>query len=78
MLKRQGGWAALLPLGLLAIVATGGAVMAIEGATDAQQPILASTVFGTQKAEREGKVRYEFEGVKLQGKEAPAPAEEER
>lgn len=71
MLKQR-GWAALLPMGLLAIVATGGVVVATEQISETEKPMLSDLLAG--KAEmREGKVSVEF----LEGQPGPvAPAPE--
>lgn len=63
MLKQR-GWAALLPIGLIAIAATGGTVMVIEKASNASEPTLAGAVFKREPQLRQGEVTYEMEGAK--------------
>jgi hypothetical protein len=70
MLK-QGGWAMLLPIGLLAIAATGGVVVATEQLSNTDKPVLTNVLTG-QGHERQGTVNVEF----LQGKPEVAPAPE--
>ncbi len=70
MLKQR-GWAALLPVGLLAIAATGGVVVATEQISDTEKPMLSNLLTG-QTQLREGKVNVEFLDGKP-GAVAPAP-----
>jgi hypothetical protein len=70
MLKQR-GWAALLPVGLIAIAATGGVVVATEQISKTDKPLLTNVLTGKAQM-REGKVSVEF----LEGKPgqvAPAP-----
>lgn len=68
MLKQR-GWAALLPVGLIAIAATGGAIVATEQLSETDKPMLTNVLTGKAQV-REGKVSVEF----LEGKPvAPAP-----
>ena len=67
MLKRkQTGWAALLPVGLIAIAATSGAIIVVEKATNAPEPTLAGTLFKSETKSRQGVVTYEMEEAKQQ------------
>lgn len=70
MLKQR-GWAALLPMGLLAIAATGGVVVATEQISETDKPILSNVLTGKSQL-REGKVNVEFLDGKA-GPAAPAP-----
>jgi hypothetical protein len=71
MLKQR-GWAGLLPIGLIAIAATGGVIVASEQISGTDKPVLSNLLTGKTQA-REGKVSVEF----LEGKPAPvAPAPE--
>jgi hypothetical protein len=63
MLKQR-GWAALLPIGLIAIAATGGAVMVVEKASNATEPTLAGTMFKGEPKLRQGVVTYDMEEAK--------------
>ncbi|MDD5388799.1 MAG: hypothetical protein PHD37_05610 [Gallionellaceae bacterium] len=63
MLKQR-GWAALLPIGLIAIAATGGTVMVVEKASNANEPTLAGTMFKSEPQLRQGVVTYEMEEAK--------------
>jgi hypothetical protein len=65
MLKKQRGWAALLPIGLIAIAATGGAIMVVEKTTNAPEPTLAGTLFKREPELRQGVVTYEMEEAKV-------------
>lgn len=62
---RQRGWAALLPIGLIAIAATGGTIMVVEKASNATEPTLAGTLFKSESKLRQGEVTYEMEGGKI-------------
>lgn len=76
MLKsKQRGWAALLPVGLIAIAATGGAIVAAENASETTKPLMTQVLRGGQQ-ERQGKVTVEFLGGKPADSIAPAPAAE--
>jgi hypothetical protein len=66
MLKKQRGWAALLPVGLIAIAATGGAIVVAENVSDTPKPILTQTLKGGQPA-RQGTVKVEFLGGQQSG-----------
>lgn len=70
MLKQR-GWAALLPIGLIAIAATGGTVMVIEKATNANEPTLAGVMFKSEPKLRQGVVTYEMEPGKAPGQTTP-------
>lgn len=74
MLKRQGGWAMLLPIGLLAIAAVGGVVAVVEEVSDAPPPRMTDMLFGEKAPQTpSGTVTYEVDDVKLRGETAPAP-----
>jgi hypothetical protein len=74
MLKsKQRGWAALLPVGLIAIAATGGVIVAAENISDTPKPMLTNVLKGGQQ-ERQGKVSVEFLEGKPVDSVAPAPA----
>lgn len=74
MLKsKQRGWAALLPVGLIAIAATGGVIVAAENVSDTPKPLLTNVLKGREQ-ERQGKVTVEFLGGKAVDSIAPAPA----
>lgn len=72
MLKQR-GWAALLPMGVVAIVATGGTIVAAENISDTHKPILTNSLKGVSQ-ERQGKVSVEFLEGKPIDRIAPAPA----
>lgn len=74
-MRKQAGWAALLPVGLIAILATGGVIVATEQVSGTENPMLSNMLTGKSQV-REGKVSVEFlEGRPLQGEPAPeAPA----
>jgi hypothetical protein len=72
MLKQR-GWAALLPMGVVAIVATGGTIVAAENISDTPKPILTNSLKGVSQ-ERQGKVSVEFLEGKPIDRIAPAPA----
>ncbi len=63
MLKQR-GWAALLPIGLIAIAATGATVMVVEKASNANEPTLAGTMFKSEPKLRQGVVTYEMDEAK--------------
>ena len=69
MLKQR-GWAALLPIGALAIVATGGVIVASENISETPKPVLTSALKGSPPPDRQGKVTVEF----LEGKPADRTA----
>ena len=71
MLKQR-GWAALLPIGLIAIAATGGAVMVVEITTHATEPTLAGTLFKSEPKLRQGVVTYEMEEAKAPRQAVPS------
>jgi hypothetical protein len=76
-MRRQGGWAGLLLVGLVGIAATAGTVMVVESATNAPHPRLSDVVTGNvtpTTQEREGKVFYQLEEVKQPTQIAPVPA----
>lgn len=77
MLKRQGGWAGLLPLGLIAMVGVTGVVVTVEEAVDAPHPRFSDLIFGDETAQKPtqptGKATYEIEGVQLRTETPPAP-----
>lgn len=71
-MRKQGGWAAFLPVGLIAIVATSGVIVATEQISGTDKPMLSNMLTGQSQA-REGKVSVEF----LEGRPTPAnPAQE--
>ncbi len=63
-MRKQRGWAALLPIGLIAIAATGGTVMVVEKASNASEPTLAGVMFKSEPKLRQGVVTYEMEEAK--------------
>jgi len=69
---RQGGWAALLPVGILAIAATGGVIVATEHVSETPKPILTQVLKGTPQ-DRQGKVTVEFLDGKAVEKGMPTP-----
>jgi len=69
---RQRGWAALLPVGIVAIVATGGVIVAAENISDTPKPILTNVLTGKTQ-ERQGQVTVEFLGGSSTEQAAPAP-----
>jgi len=72
VMLKQRGWAALLPIGALAIVATGGVIVATENISDTPKPAL-TNVFRGAPAERKGTVSVEFvEGKAIQTTPPPA------
>jgi len=71
MLKKQRGWAALLPVGLLAIAATSGVIMVAEKTTHAPEPTLAGSVFKSEPKLRQGVVSYEMEEAKAPHQATP-------
>jgi len=72
-LLKQRGWAALLPMGVVAIVATGGVIVAAENISDTSKPILTQSLKGGPQ-ERQGKVSVEFLEGRSIDRVAPAPA----
>jgi hypothetical protein len=58
MLKQR-GWAALLPIGAVAILATGGVIVSAENVSETSKPAL-TNLFRGSPAERQGKVTVEF------------------
>lgn len=60
-MRKQRGWAALLPVGLIAIAATGGVIVATEQISGTEKPMLSNALTG-QTQLREGNVSVEFLG----------------
>lgn len=58
-MRKQGGWAGLLAMGLAAILGTGGVVAVMEEATDASGPTLVSTLFGNPQVRQDTAIARE-------------------
>ena len=71
-MRRQGGWAALLPLGLIAILGTSGAIVATEQVAGVADTGLLAMAKG-ERALREGKVTVEPLETQQPAQGNPAP-----